>query len=193
MRNVKDDLRSRARIEEKIGDIEFEIERSAGILFEDHVPVHLCHRVALIEWRRVDIQDLCRFETDLLKERLSLRNCFAKFLIVLATHHAIRIRGHERVSELRSDDVGIEPVRPLFILAEELLDLGHNVPLQIPSPSLLFLDRNKQRLEVSLTKPLASLSLQDLIENCRSILDRLCEDLQQVTLVIAVDENAETF
>ena len=63
--------------------------------------------------------------------------------------------------------------------------------LQIPSQRLLLLDRFEQRLEVSLPEAPRALSLDDLVEERRAILDRLREDLQQIAVRIAIDENAE--
>ena len=58
---------------------------------------------------------------------------------------------------------------------------------------MLFFDRDKQRLEVSLAKALATLALQDLVENRRAVLDRLSEDLQKIAFVITVYQYSEAF
>ena len=65
--------------------------------------------------------------------------------------------------------------------------------LKISAASLLFLDRNKQRLEVAFAKAFAALSLEDLVENRRAVLDRFGKDLEQIAFVVAVDQDAEAF
>src|SRR5690606_13537051 len=56
---------------------------------------------------------------------------------------------------------------------------------------LLPFDRLEQRLEVAGAKALGALALDDLVEQRRPVLDRLGEDLQQVALVVAVDQDAQ--
>src|SRR5687768_14503170 len=63
--------------------------------------------------------------------------------------------------------------------------------LEIPSPSLFLFYRDEQRLKVALAKALAALALEYFVKNRRAVLDRLCKDLQQIALVVAVDEYAE--
>ena len=63
--------------------------------------------------------------------------------------------------------------------------------LQIPAQRLLPLNRLEQRLEVSLSEAPRALSLDDLVEQRRTIFDGLREDLEQIAVGIAVDQNAE--
>src|SRR6187399_556305 len=65
--------------------------------------------------------------------------------------------------------------------------------LEISSPPLLFLDRDEQRLKVAFSKTFAALSLEDLVEHRRPVLDGFGKDLQQIALFVAVDEDAEAF
>jgi 2-keto-4-pentenoate hydratase/2-oxohepta-3-ene-1,7-dioic acid hydratase in catechol pathway len=53
------------------------------------------------------------------------------------------------------------------------------------------LDGLEQRLEVADAEAGRAVALDDLVEHRRAVLDRLGEDLQQVALVVAVDEDAE--
>src|SRR5882757_4511492 len=64
--------------------------------------------------------------------------------------------------------------------------------LQIASPVLLFLERLEERFEIALTETLGAFALNDLEKERRSILNRLGEDLEQITLVVAIDQNAES-
>ena len=63
--------------------------------------------------------------------------------------------------------------------------------LEVSSPLLLALDRLEERLEVALAEAARTVALDDLEEHRRPVLDRLGEDLQQVALVVAVDQDAE--
>lgn len=58
---------------------------------------------------------------------------------------------------------------------------------EISSPSLFDFNGLEQTLEVSSTETLVVVSLDDLEEKGGSILHRLGEDLQEVTLVIVVN------
>src|ERR687886_1133073 len=62
--------------------------------------------------------------------------------------------------------------------------------LQVAAPRLLALDRLEQRLEVAVAEAARTVALDDLEEDRRTVADRLGEDLQQVALVVAVDEDA---
>src|SRR5688572_33378275 len=62
---------------------------------------------------------------------------------------------------------------------------------EVPAQSLLALDRLEQCLEISGAEALRTLPLNDLVEDSRAILDRLGEDLQQISLVVAIDQDAE--
>src|SRR5678816_2269627 len=63
--------------------------------------------------------------------------------------------------------------------------------LEVPPERLFALDGLEERLEVALAEALGALPLDDLVEHRRPVLDRLGEDLQQVAVRIAVDEDAE--
>src|SRR5919107_4414995 len=62
--------------------------------------------------------------------------------------------------------------------------------LQVAAALLLALDRLEQRLEVAVAEAARAVALDDLEEDRRAVADRLGEDLQQVALVVAVDEDA---
>ena len=63
--------------------------------------------------------------------------------------------------------------------------------LECSSLGLLFFDRNEERLEVALAEREAPLALNQLEEERRPVLERLGEDLEHVTEVVTVDEDAE--
>ena len=63
--------------------------------------------------------------------------------------------------------------------------------LQVAPQLLLALDRFEQRLEVAFAEALRTLSLDDLEEQRRPVLHRLREDLQEITVRIAVHQYAE--
>src|ERR1039458_4225463 len=63
--------------------------------------------------------------------------------------------------------------------------------LEVAPRRLLTLDRFEQRLEVAFAEALAALALDDLEEERRTVADRTRENLQQVAVVIAVDEDVE--
>src|SRR5438874_13054082 len=65
------------------------------------------------------------------------------------------------------------------------------VSLQIASRGLLALDGFEQGFEITLTKALRDFALNDLKKQRRSILHRLCENLQQITFIIAINQNAQ--
>src|SRR3712207_2426511 len=62
---------------------------------------------------------------------------------------------------------------------------------EVAAEGLLTLDRLEQRLEVAVAEAARAVALDDLEEDRRPVADRLREDLQQVALVVAVDEDAE--
>src|SRR5690606_6796705 len=68
-----------------------------------------------------------------------------------------------------------------------------NSKSQIPTQGLLAFYGLKQGLEVALAKGAGALPLNDLIEYGRSVLDRLGKDLEQISFVVAVHEDAELF
>jgi hypothetical protein len=63
--------------------------------------------------------------------------------------------------------------------------------LQIPSRSLLAFDGLEQRLEIAFAKTLRALALNDLEKERWAIFHWLGENLQQITFVIAIDQNPE--
>src|SRR3954452_11307839 len=63
--------------------------------------------------------------------------------------------------------------------------------LEVAPPVLLALDRLEQGLEVAFAEAARAVALDDLEEHGRPVADRLREDLQQVALVVAVDQDAE--
>src|SRR5919108_3956487 len=67
---------------------------------------------------------------------------------------------------------------------------GTSSVLQVAAALLLALDRLEQRLEVAVAEAARAVALDDLEEDRRAVADRLREDLQQVALVVAVDEDA---
>src|SRR3954452_1743977 len=62
---------------------------------------------------------------------------------------------------------------------------------EVSSPLLLALDRLEECLEVPLAEAARAVALDDLEEDRRPVADRLREDLQEVALVVAVDQDAE--
>src|SRR5690348_2743135 len=62
--------------------------------------------------------------------------------------------------------------------------------LQVAALGLLALDRLEQRLEVAVAEAARAVALDDLEEHRGAVADRLREDLQQVALVVAVDQDA---
>src|SRR6266513_2119807 len=64
--------------------------------------------------------------------------------------------------------------------------------LQIASPVLLFLERLEEGFEITLTETLGAFALNDFEEQRRSILNRLGEYLQQISFIVAIDQNAES-
>ena len=64
-------------------------------------------------------------------------------------------------------------------------------PLKVPPPLLFALDRFEQGLEVALAEAARAVALDDLEEHGRAVADRLGEDLEQVALVVAVDQDPE--
>src|SRR4051794_22223792 len=68
---------------------------------------------------------------------------------------------------------------------------SRRIVLQVPAAPLFPLDGLEQRLEVARAKAPGALPLDDLEEDRRSVGDVLGEDLQQVAVVIAVDEDAQ--
>src|SRR5512144_696986 len=61
--------------------------------------------------------------------------------------------------------------------------------LEVAPERLLPLDRLEQRLEVPLAEAAAPLPLDHLVEHGGPVLDRLGEELEQVALLVAVDED----
>src|SRR5687768_15994197 len=63
--------------------------------------------------------------------------------------------------------------------------------LQVAAQALLALDGLEQRLEVPRAEALGALPLDDLVEHGRTVLHRLGEDLEQVAVRIAVDQDSQ--
>src|ERR1041384_4996767 len=63
--------------------------------------------------------------------------------------------------------------------------------LEVAAGGLFPLDGLEERLEVALAEALGAFALDDFVEEGGPVLDRLAEDLQEIALVVAVDENAE--
>src|SRR5688500_6439710 len=66
-----------------------------------------------------------------------------------------------------------------------------NLLLEIPAPRLFPLDRFEERLEIAFSEALRALPLDDLVEERRPVLHGFREDLEQVTLIVAIHEYAE--
>src|SRR6266853_3844800 len=64
--------------------------------------------------------------------------------------------------------------------------------LQIASPFLLFLKRLKQGFEIAFAETFRALALDDFEEERRAIFHRFGKYLQQIPLVVAIDQNAES-
>src|SRR5947207_10344157 len=78
-------------------------------------------------------------------------------------------------------------------LTELLIKWHVDLPsLQIASPVLLFFERLKERFEITFAKTLGAFALDDFEKERRSILNRLREYLQQISFVVAIDQNAES-
>jgi hypothetical protein len=65
------------------------------------------------------------------------------------------------------------------------------VESEVASRGLLGLDRLEQGLEVAFAESFATLALDDLEEQGRTVADGTREDLQQVAVVVAVDEDVQ--
>ena len=63
--------------------------------------------------------------------------------------------------------------------------------LQVSTGGLIKLDAFEQSLEVASAEALMVVSLDDLNEDCGTILKRLGEDLKKISIVIVVNENLE--
>ena len=64
-------------------------------------------------------------------------------------------------------------------------------PAALAATLLLALDGLEQRLEVALSEALGSLALNDLDEERGAILQRFGEELQQITLIVTVHQDAQ--
>src|SRR5438552_7364164 len=65
--------------------------------------------------------------------------------------------------------------------------------LQVASAFLLFLKCFEERLEISFPKTLGAFALDDFEKQRRPVLYRLREYLEQITFVVAIDQNPESF
>src|SRR5262245_15353419 len=66
-----------------------------------------------------------------------------------------------------------------------------NSSYEVASPRLLPLDRLKQRFEVPFPEAARSVALDHFEEQCRTILNWLREDLQQVSFLVAIRQDAQ--
>ena len=58
---------------------------------------------------------------------------------------------------------------------------------------MLSLNRHEEAFEVAYAEALVVFSLDELVEESGPILLRLCEDLEEVPVLVEVDQNAELF
>lgn len=58
---------------------------------------------------------------------------------------------------------------------------------QVAAESLVGFNRFEEGLEVTGAETLMVTSLDDLHEDCGTVLERLCEDLEEVALIVVVD------
>ena len=63
--------------------------------------------------------------------------------------------------------------------------------LQVAATSLLPFDRLEQSFEITLSKAAATFTLNDFVEQCWPVFHGPCEDLQHVTAVVLIDQDAE--
>src|SRR4051812_14567204 len=66
-----------------------------------------------------------------------------------------------------------------------------SLALEVTAKFLLSFDCFEERLEVPCTKTLRAFALNYLVKNSRAVFDRLSEDLQQISFIIAVNENSK--
>src|SRR6187551_2100864 len=69
-------------------------------------------------------------------------------------------------------------------------DFRRRKSLEVAAPLLLALDRLEECLEVALAETERAVPLDQLEEHGRPVADRLGEDLQQVAVLVAVDQDA---
>src|SRR3979411_1193635 len=62
---------------------------------------------------------------------------------------------------------------------------------EVPAALLFAFDGLEQRLEVALPKAFGTFALDDLEEHRRPVGQRLCEDLQQETVLVPINEDSE--
>src|ERR671919_1078650 len=65
--------------------------------------------------------------------------------------------------------------------------------LEVAPLGLLPFDGHEQLLEVAEPEPLRAVTFDDLVEDGRAVLDDLGEDLEEISLVVAVGQDAEPF
>src|SRR5262245_38097840 len=103
-----------------------------------------------------------------------------------------RRRGHEAPDVVCSLLCTLLPwMRPPLLLESTLAGEYARTLLKRSSSRLFAFDGLKEGLEIPLAEAARPPALNDLEEESRSILDRLGEDLEQVTLVVAVDQNPQ--
>ena len=88
-------------------------------------------------------------------------------------------------------DTGVEARAPLRTGPSRISYRVSPIGLQIAPSCLLPLDRLKQRPEIPFAEGIGAGPLDDLIEQRRPVLDGFGKELQQVTFLILIDEDAQ--
>ena len=89
--------------------------------------------------------------------------------------------------------VAMKPDVMLLRDLPELLIIWHVDPpsYKLPRASCSFSKRLEERFEIAFAETLRAFALDDFEKERRPIFHRLGEDLQQITFVVAIDQNAE--
>src|SRR6266481_4549313 len=74
-----------------------------------------------------------------------------------------------------------------------MLTFAQHDKSQISSRGLFALDGFEERFEIAFAETLRAFALNDLKKERRAILNRFCKDLQQITFIVAINQNAEPF
>src|SRR4051812_17032846 len=110
------------------------------------------------------------------RNRLAVRASRAAATANCVACSATRIRTRQRKCR-RGGARGEPEVSPVF--------------LEVAAERLLALDRLEQRLEVAVAEAARAVALDHLEEERRPVLRRLREDLEEVTLVVAIGEDPQ--